>query len=60
MLEALYNLTILAETGIFAYGAGKLGLDILWEKTVEFICQYDLWDNPEVAAFMSVFSKENS
>lgn len=54
MLEALYNLGILMETGIFAYGAGKLGLDYAWGKTVDFICHNDLWNTPEVSALLKI------
>lgn len=59
MLEALYNITIFAETGALTYMSGKLALDYAWSKTVEFMCNNDLWNTPEVEAFMSVFTKES-
>lgn len=58
MLEALYNMAILAETGAVTYMAGKLGLDFAWQKTVEFMCERNLWNKPEVEAVMAVLMKE--
>lgn len=58
MLEALYNIGILVETGVLVYGYGKFALDYAWSKAVEYACYNDLWDKPEIAAAMSVFMKE--
>ena len=58
MLEAIYNIGLLVETGILTYGAGKIGLDYAWSKAVNFMCNNDLWNKPEVEAIMSAFMKE--
>lgn len=60
MLEALYNLTVLAETGILTYMSGKLALDYAWERTVKFACDRNLWNKPEVQSVMAVFMQEKN
>lgn len=57
MLEALYNLTVLAETGAFSYLFGKYTLDFLWESFVYLAVKYDLMDNEHVSALIDGFKK---
>lgn len=58
MLEALYNISILVETGVLTYMTSKLALDYAWEKTVKVITNNDLWNTPEIQAAMSMLTKE--
>lgn len=60
MLEALYNISLLAETGVLTYLMGKVGLDWAWQKTVEFFCKFNIWDIPEVKMIMSYLMQEKN
>jgi hypothetical protein len=60
MLEALYNLSILAETGVLTYLTSKVYLDWAWQKTVEFFCKHNVWDIPEIEMIMSILMKEKN
>lgn len=48
MLEALYNITLLAEVGILAYGYGKLFLDLMWSFALRVIIQFGLLEISEI------------
>ena len=48
MLEALYNLGLLTEVGLMAYGYGKLILDMMWNLTLRFLITYDLLEIDEL------------
>lgn len=58
MLEALYNISLLAETGFLTYLGSKFALDYLWEQTVKFVTSSDLWGTPEMEAIMAQIMKE--
>lgn len=60
MLEALYNITLLGEVWFLTYSYGKLGLDFLWGKTVEFMCERNLWSVPEIEQIMSMLTQEKN
>ena len=48
MNEVLHNILVLIDTGIISWAGGKMVLDFLWMKTVQFMCNNDMWSIPEL------------
>ena len=59
MLAALYNLALLAETGVLTYLTGKLGLDWAWSQAVDFICAHNVWNTPEFEELLVVLHRNH-
>lgn len=57
MLEGLYNILILAETGVFTYLFSKMTLDYAWMKTVQFAVNHSMMNDPNVKDLVNVFDK---
>lgn len=57
MIEGLYNLLVLAETGVFSYLFGKYSLDYLWESFLYFAVAHNLLADPEVGGLVNGFEK---
>lgn len=50
MLEALYNITLLIETGAVSYLMGKMCLDAMWFVTLDFLVRHDMLSEDVVHA----------
>lgn len=50
MLEALYNITLLVETGALSYLSGKVVLDNLWFAALKFGIKHDLLNDDTINA----------
>jgi len=57
MLEGLYNILLLAETGVFTYLFSKMTLDYAWMKTVQFAVNNNMTNDPHVKDLVNGFEK---
>lgn len=59
MLEGLYNIMLLVETGVFTYLFSKMTLDYVWMKTVQFAVNHSMVNDPNVKDLMNGFEKKD-
>ena len=57
MLEGLYNILLLGETGVFTYLFSKMTLDYAWMKTVQFAVNNNMMNDPHVKDLVNGFEK---